>query len=448
MSSIQYNLINKFSAFFKDNNLHDSHHQFLLAVSGGIDSVVLCELSKQAGLKFSIAHCNFGLRGEESERDEKFVRGLGEKYGVGVHVKSFDTSTYAKEEKLSVQEAARELRYQWFEELRKEKGLSYTLLAHHANDNIETVLMNFFRGTGLEGLTGMDVHSSYSHCLRPMLSFRREEIEAFAKENGLEWVEDSSNASNKYTRNFFRNELLPQLKKIYPDVENNLQDNIKRFNKTNLLYRKLVDDFKRKLCKYERVEVRIPVKQLIQWANTSLIYEIIKEYHFKEKQVDEVMKLADSESGKFIENAEYRLIKHRNWFIVTKKKVGGSTVAIDEYEKEVVFECGRLELKQVSIDQFKLDKNNSVAQLDAKEIEFPLLLRRWKQGDYFYPLGLRKKKKIARFLIDQKMPLHQKENVWVIESNKKIIWIVGQRINDRFKVSDSTKDVLIITHQL
>jgi len=409
---------------------------------------VLCELSKQAGLKFSIAHCNFGLRGEESERDEAFVRKLGEKYEANVYVEQFDTSSYASEKKLSIQEAARELRYQWFEQLRKENGFTYTLLAHHANDNLETVLMNFFRGTGLEGLTGMNVYSSYSNCLRPMLSFRREEIEIFAKENDLQWVEDSSNASNTYTRNFFRNELLPQLKKIYPDAENNLLNNIDRFNKTHLLYRKLVDDFKRKLCKYEKEEVRIPVKQLMQWADTALIYEIIKDYGFGEKQVIEVIKLSNSESGKFIENVKHRLIRHRNWFIITKKQTAGSTVAIDEYEKETEFEGGQLKIEKISMDNFKLQKQSSVAQLDAKEVSFPLLLRRWKQGDYFYPLGLRKKKKVARFLIDQKIPLHQKENIWVIESNKKIIWIVGQRIDDRCKITDKTKDVLLLTYKI
>lgn len=448
MPSSQYNLIKKFSEFFKKNDLHHPHYNFLLAVSGGVDSIVLCELSKQAGLNYSIAHCNFRLRGGESERDEMFVRKLGEKYEVDVYVKQFETTTYAEEKKLSIQEAARELRYQWFKELRIEKGFTYTLLAHHANDNVETVLMNFFRGTGLEGLTGMDVHSSYSHCLRPMLSFKREDIETFAKENNLQWVEDSSNTSNKYTRNFFRNELLPQLKKIYPDVENNLSDNIQRFTKTNLLYKKLLDDFKTKLCKYKKDEVWIPVQQLMQWAHTALIYEIIKEYGFGEKQVYEVIKLTNSDSGRFIENGDHRLIKHRNWFIITKKRTAGSTVAIDEYERQVDFEGGKLKIDRVSIDQFKLDKDGPIAQLDAKETAFPLLLRKWKQGDYFYPLGLKKKKKVARYLIDKKTPLHQKENIWVIESNKKIIWVVGQRIDDRFKVSEKTKEVLLITHQL
>ncbi len=204
---------------------HLLNAKVLLAVSGGVDSVVLCELSRQAALNFSIAHCNFGLRGEESERDEAFVRSLGDKYEVEVFVNFFNTSAYAEEKALSIQEAARELRYNWFEDFRKEKELAFTLLAHHANDDIETLLINFFRGTGLEGLTGMPEEKKEAHCLRPMLAIKRRDIEAFANEAGLSWVEDSSNASNKYTRNVFRNEIIPLIQKVYPQAEENLLQN-------------------------------------------------------------------------------------------------------------------------------------------------------------------------------------------------------------------------------
>ena len=203
-----------FLVFFRERNLLQG--KFLAAVSGGIDSSVLCELCKHAGLKLSIAHCNFGLRGEESERDENFVRSLGEKYSVEVFVKKFETEKYANEKKISIQEAARELRYDWFVELKKQHDFSFTLLAHHADDNIETLLMNFFRGTGLQGLTAMpDENRDEKFFLRPLLHIRRKEIVEFAEQNNLQWVVDSSNASSKYTRNFFRNELLPAIKKVY-----------------------------------------------------------------------------------------------------------------------------------------------------------------------------------------------------------------------------------------
>lgn len=444
MNGPHQNMAEKFIKFFKERNLLQC--KFLAAVSGGIDSVVLCELCRQSGIGFAIAHCNFQLRGEESERDEQFVRGLGEKYGLEVFVKRFDTEKYAEERKISIQEAARELRYDWFVQLKKEKGFSFTLLAHHADDNVETLLMNFFRGTGLQGLTAIPKENlEEKFILRPLLEVRRKEIVEFASQNNLQWVEDSSNASSKYTRNFFRNQLLPAIKKVYPQAEENLLDNIERFKKINTLYQISVEELKKKLCEQCASEVRIPVLKLMKYQHTSLIYEIIKDYGFGEKQAEELIKLADADSGKFIENDRYQIIKHRNWFIIAPRTTVANTIAIEEGMETVRFVGGELDLKIVSKEKFHLQKKENIAQLDLRHIEYPLLLRKWKQGDYFYPLGMRKKKKLARFFIDQKLPKNQKENIWVLESNKKIIWIVGMRIDDRFKVVDSTKQILFIS---
>lgn len=443
MSVSNQNILEKFVQFLKSRNLLQG--KFLVAASGGVDSSVLCELCEQAGIPFSIAHCNFQLRGEESERDENFVRSLGEKYGVQVFVKKFDTEDYAEKMKISIQEAARELRYNWFVQLKKENGFSFTLLAHHADDNIETLLMNFFRGTGLQGLTAMpEENLDEKFILRPLLEIRRSEIVEFAKQNHLQWVEDSSNLSSKYTRNFFRNELLPAIQKVYPQVEENLLGNIERFKKTNALYQTAVEELKKKVCEEYTSEVRIPILKLMRYKDTSLIYEIIKDYGFGEKQVEEVIKLADADSGKFIENESYQFIKHRKWFIIASKTAATDTIAIEEGAKKICFGRGQLEFKTILKEKFQLQKNESIAQLDAKHIEFPLVLRKWRQGDYFYPLGMRKKKKLARFFIDQKLSKNQKENIWVVESNKKIIWIVGMRIDDRFKVMDSTKEIFLI----
>jgi len=423
--------------------------KFLLAVSGGIDSVVLCELCRLSGFEFSIAHCNFQLRGEESERDENFVRGLGVKYGVDVFVKRFETEKYAGEKKISIQEAARELRYDWFVELKKEKDFSFTLLAHHADDNVETLLMNFFRGTGLQGLTAMpEENRDEKSFLRPLLEVRRKAIMEFANAHQLQWVEDSSNFSSKYTRNFLRNEWLPSIKKVYPQAEENLLDNIDRFKKINALYQISVEELKKKICETHPSEVRIPVLKLMKYQHTSLIYEIIKDYGFGEKQVEEVIRLAAADSGKYIENDQYQIIKHRNWFVIAPKSSFADTVVIEEGVETVCFAGGKLELKIIPKEKFRLQKKENLAQLDLRRIEFPLLLRKWKQGDYFYPLGMPKKKKLARFFIDRKLPKNRKENIWVLESGKKIIWVVGMRIDDRFKVTDSTKAVLLITASL
>jgi tRNA(Ile)-lysidine synthase len=438
-------LFQRFKKYIQQQNLFQQKDQLLIAVSGGVDSVVLCELCKQAELNFTIAHCNFNLRGEESERDERFVKSLGEKYGVEVLVKRFDTNDYADENGLSIQEAARKLRYDWFAQLLKEKGFAYTLLAHHADDNMETLLMNFFRGTGLQGLTAIPEVDKKNHLLRPLLHVRRKEIEAFAKENNLQWVEDSSNSSTKYTRNFFRHEIIPAIKKVYPQVEENLLNNIDRFKKINVLYQSSVEKLKQEVCEQHLNEVRIPIRKLMKYETTSLLYEIIKDYGFGEKQVDEVMKLMEAESGKFIENGQYQIIRHRNWLIVAPKLYTAETIAIEKDSDTIQFSGGQLQMRIQSIEKFNLDKSAMVAQLDVKHIEFPLLLRKWKRGDYFYPLGMHKKKKLSRFFIDQKLSKNQKENIWIIESNKKIIWIAGLRIDDRFKITPSTKEVLQLT---
>lgn len=442
-------LAEQFRNVIQSNSLFSSKDKLLLAVSGGVDSVVLCELCKQAGYDFIIAHCNFRLRGEESERDENFVRKLGEKYGVEVKIKGFDTEKYATENKISIQEAARALRYEWFEMLVNEelcKETVYLLTAHHRDDNIETLLMNFFRGTGLHGLTGIPV--SYGHIKRPLLSFSKEELIQFAKEFKLDYVEDSSNLSSKYTRNFFRNEIIPAISKVYPQVKENLQDNINRFKEIEKLYKFSVGQIIEKLCRKKGAEVHIPVKQLMQYDNRALIYEIISKYGFNEKQVDEVIKLSASDSGKYMESPtlQYRIIRHRHWFIISPVQSGeAGIIVIEEKESNIGFEAGKLQI-ELSVKK-AIDRTGSgdTACLDAKGISFPMVLRKWKTGDYFYPLGMKKKKKLSRFFIDQKLSKSEKENTWVIESDKKIIWVLGHRIDERFKITDNTKNTLRLT---
>ena len=437
----------------------------MLAVSGGVDSVVLCELCKQSGFDFTILHCNFQLRGEESERDEKFVRGLGKKYDVEVKVKKFETEQYALKNKMSIQEAARELRYEWFREIVDSSAFSvqrhglitdhssliiHLLTAHHADDNAETVLMNFCRGSGLHGLTG--IPASFGNVKRPLLSFTKDELVQFAKENKLAFVEDSSNLSSKYTRNLFRNEVIPAISKVYPEVKANLVDNTHRFKEIEKLYKVAVGDIKKRLVKQKDNEYHIPIKQLMGYNNRALIYEIIADFNFTEKQIDEVIKLANSDSGKYVESPQsnYRIIRHRHWFIISPiQTFQAATIIIEEKDKAVNFREGKLEIEGFQnssrLRRDKIQNSDSIACLDAKEISYPLILRKWKTGDYFYPLGMKKKKKLSRFFIDQKLSKTEKEKAWVIEMNKKIIWVVGKRIDDRFKITDKTKAVLQIS---
>lgn len=443
----------KFIEYLRRFSFIQPKQKQLVAVSGGVDSVVLCDLMVATGYDLVIAHCNFQIRGEESQRDERFVRGLAEKYGKEFLVRAFDTETYARENKLSIQVAARELRYGWFktiltDESRPELKASYILTAHHANDNIETLLINFFKGTGISGLHG--ILPVQGKILRPLLFARKKELLQYANEKGLPYVEDSSNVSDKYTRNFFRHQLFPLLSGIYPNVEENLLRNIERFVEAEELYKQSVDQHKKKLLEVKGNEVHIPVLKLQKTTPVAtIVYEIIKNYGFKAGQVNEIIGLFESESGKYVSSSSHRIIKNRRWLIISPKQLQeAALLLIEADDKKIVFEHGELTLEKVTKSApFQIPVDQNIAAIDMSQITFPLILRRWKQGDYFYPLGMKKKKKLSRFLLDQKLSKIDKENVWVIEMNKKIFWIVGHRIDERFKILPSTKEVLKISFQ-
>ncbi len=321
----------------------------------------------------------------------------------------------------------------------------FLLTAHHAGDNAETILMNFCRGTGLHGLTG--IPAKIGRICRPLLEFSREEIMEFAKDNKLGYVEDSSNLSSKYTRNYFRNEIIPAIARVYPQIKDNLGDNINRFREIEKLYKLSVGEIKKKVCRQKGVELHIPVRQLMGFDSKALIYEIISPYGFSEKQVDEVAKLAESESGRYIKSPgnDCRIIRHRHWLIISPRKdMEAENILIEEGVKEVKYKRGTLIIQAITGSKSLSTHSTTTACLDAKSIQFPLLLRKWKEGDYFYPLGMKKKKKLSRFFIDQKLSKTEKEQVWVLESEQKIIWIVGHRIDDRFKLTEKTKNVLQI----
>ena len=455
--------------------VHPTQKQ-LIAVSGGVDSVVLCDLMCNASYEFTIAHCNFQLRGAESERDEAFVRGLGQKYGKEVLVKKFDTDHYASHHKVSIQVAARQLRYDWFYSLintnkalyqndenncsrelpHSRKGVGedsdlpkYILTAHHANDNIETVIMNFFKGTGIAGLHG--ILPLHGKIFRPLLFAHKDDLLNYANQHSLSFVEDTSNLVDKYTRNFFRNQIIPLIKEVYPNVEKNLIRNIERLTEAEELYKQSIELHKKKLLEFKGNEVHIPLLKLQKTVPlATVIYEIIKDYGFTSAQVSEVTDLLSSETGKYISTVDYRIIKNRKWLIISPaRSTEASNILIEANDKKIKFELGELTFETFKkVDSLLITSGNDTAMVDLSEVTFPLILRRWKPGDYFYPLGMQKKKKLNRFLTDQKLSKTQKENIWVLEMNKKIIWIVGHRIDNRFKINNSTKLVLKITSKL
>ena len=437
-------LLTRFVHNIVEKKLFAPSDRLLIAVSGGVDSVVLCDLCRNAGFDFEIAHANFQLRGEDSVADEHFVRGLAEQLRVPVHVKKFDTPAYAGEKKFSIQVAARELRYEWFNEL-LDNGPRFLLTAHHADDNIETVLMNFFRGTGITGLRGM--LPKQNRIVRPLLFASKKEILAYAKERKLSWREDISNASDKYSRNYFRNTIIPMVYKIYPEAEANLIHNISRFAEADELFNQAVDLHKKRLLELKGDEVHIPILKLSRVSPLhTILFEVIKDYGFTSHQLNEVLHLTTGAQGSYVQSSTHRIIKNRNWLIIAPvNNENGIHIVIDDDAREVNFSGGTLKIDGGDADNINFSDDVHVAELDQRRIRFPLLLRKWKAGDYFYPLGMKKKKKISRFLIDNKLSKTEKEKLYVIESDKKICWVVGMRIDERFKITAATKKILRLT---
>jgi tRNA(Ile)-lysidine synthase len=441
-------LLELFKSFNVKERLFAPADRLLLAVSGGLDSMVLAELCHRAGLDFVIAHCNFQLRGAESQRDEEFVIQQAARYGCDIRIRRFDTASYALSKKVSVQVAARQLRYEWFETLLLDGQARFVLTAHQLDDNIETMVMNFFKGTGIAGLRGM--LPKQGHVVRPLLFATREQLEAFAVGAGLNWMEDSSNQSDKYTRNYFRHQVIPLIAQVYPGALSNLADNLGRFREIEKVYRQSIDVQLGKLLERRGNEIHIPVEKLRKLSPlATLLFEVLTPYGFSPQQLDAVIALVDSDSGKYVVSSGegYRLLKNRNWLILSPlESIEAAHILVEEKDVVVRFREGGLRFERMGMPA-TLDQGPLVALLDASRVVFPLLLRRWRPGDYFYPLGMRKKKKLSRFFIDCKLSIADKERVWVLEMDKKVIWVVGLRIDDRWKIGPGTASVLRIGYE-
>jgi len=443
-------LFKQFKNNWKENftNISVANANFFIAVSGGIDSCVLLHLMHQLKASIIILHCNFNLRGEESLRDEKFVAALAEKYNIPILIKDFDTENFAVENKISIQEAARNLRYNWFSEIliSNNDEQEFLLTAHNADDNIETVLMNVFRGTGIKGLTGIPLWDKKNKIIRPLLFALRNDIVAYATENKLAWVEDSSNKKDNYTRNFFRHQIIPLVEQKFTNAKENVLHNISKWNDVATIYAHQLNQYKKTLLIKDKAEYKIPILLLKKSvAYKTVLWELVKEFGFTTNQLHDIVCLLDADNGSFVQSNKYKIFKNRKWLIIATLQTNvAQQILIEETDKNIVFEKGKLSFKSLAAKEIAITSNKSVALLNATEMKYPLLLRKWKEGDYFYPLGMKKKKKLSRFFIDLKLSSTEKENVWVIEMNKKIVWIVNYRIDDRFKIEPNTNNVLRI----
>lgn len=438
-------MLNRFQKQLSSIVNHPEKKTFLLAVSGGVDSVVMAELFSKAGYSFAIAHCNFQLRGTESDGDEQFVKELAARYDVPFHVKHFDTSGHAENHKVSLQMAARDLRYNWLKEAMVEDKYDYLVIAHHADDAIETFFINLLRGTGIAGLHG--IASVHQNIIRPMLCFSRREIEDYASAQKLKWREDSSNASDKYERNKIRHHLVPELLKINPDAAKAIKHTIENLSETEVIYRKEIGDKLNKMVAEKDNKIYISISALKKLEHPHVyLYEYIKQYGFNYIQAREICHSLEGQPGKLFLSATHRIAKDRRSLII--EKIGGEeqnqvfTIDNEENTFKSPDICFDISLKE-KFDGYKPFNPPSVASLDYNKLKFPLKVRKWVKGDKFCPLGMKKPKKISDFLIDMKVSLPDKDKVYVMLSGNDIAWIIGYRIDDRFKIVSATKKMYI-----
>jgi len=435
-----------FESFIEKNSLFDTSQKIILAVSGGVDSMVLAFLFHKAGFNFGIAHCNFALRGQEADLDETLVKKTAEKYKVSFYCKKFDTKKYAKDNKISIQMAARELRYTWFNELYQEKYCDLIALAHHKNDSAETFLINLIRGTGISGLHGIKAKNNIF--IRPLLFCNKTRIENYAKNHKIDFRNDMSNFEDKYTRNKLRNKIIPLLENINPVVVDSLCDTAAHLTDVEIIYQQAIDKYKNEIMSKRGLHTIINLTRLKEIEGFhALLYEILSPYGFNTSQIKDIYIALEGISGKVFYSPTFKLLKDREELIIEELENKGNKPLLINKNDSLIKSEG-LSLSLSTFEKTAIFKPFSASPktvfLDYNKLEFPLILRKWQKGDCFVPLGMKTKKKVSDFLIDNKLNLFEKENLHLLFSGEKAVWIVGMRADERFKITSETKQVLKI----
>ncbi len=435
-------MLKRFEVNINKNNLFSKTDKLLVAFSGGVDSVVLADLLHKAGYNIELAHCNFQLRGKEAKDDTAFCESFAETLKVPFHVIYFDTKAYVAEHKISVQMAARELRYNWFKTLKTEHGFDYILTAHHANDNLETLLVNLIRGTGIKGLQGIPEKQNYM--VRPLLFATKEDIRDYATQQKLAFREDSSNQEVKYKRNFIRHQIVPELKKLNPAIEETIHTSVQFFKQSSEIVTEYAAIKFNSICKEENNQLFIDIKLLLsEKQKETLLFEWLYNKQFKTTQIQQLTEALINEDrvGKQFSSATHKLVIDRNYIIV---KALEKEEQVKEFMITSISDTKHLPIhlsfEETTDTTFSTSKNE--ISIPYSTDLFPLKLRRWKQGDKFKPFGMGGFKKLSDFFKDQKLSLFEKESTWILENNQHIIWIVGHRMDDRCKVVDGTERVI------
>ncbi len=437
-------MIAEFKEFIAENHLIKQEDRILLAVSGGIDSMVMAYLFLGQQYETGIAHCNFSLRGTESDKDEELVRNFAVAHNLPFFATRFATKAFASKNKLSIQMAARDLRYAWFEEIRSTNGYDQIAVAHNLNDNIETLLINLTRGTGLAGMSGMKPVSN--RIIRPLLFASRNDIITFQKEKGIKFREDKSNADSKYTRNKIRHLVIPVLKEINPSIETTLNETAERFSGFNEIVLEYISGLSKKISEEKEQFILFNINKLKKiLKNRAVIYELFKPFGITNALVTDLLKIIEGKTGGQVTTSTHRIIKNRKELIISEKTAAPETEYIVNNEKQFKGFPGISSVKEIMITEaYKIPSDPGTACIDIQKVTFPMIIRKWKAGDQFYPLGMNQRKKLSDYFIDKKYSLFDKENIFILESDGKIVWIIGDRIDNRFKITRSTKKGLLI----
>jgi tRNA(Ile)-lysidine synthase len=411
--------------------------KILLAVSGGVDSMVMAHLFREAGFQIGVAHCNFQLRGEDSKADEALVNLFCIEKKIPFHLQRFDTNAFAEESGLSIQLAARELRYKFFKEVREENGYDSIATAHHLNDSLETVLLNLTKGTGIKGLAGIPVRNEF--IIRPLLFASRDEILDYASLHRIHWREDKSNTENDYQRNFLRNKVIPLLEEINPNLSETFRSTAERISGAVSMTEEFLSNFKSNSVRSFDDEEQIDLNALKKYSFSQvLLWELIKSKGFNYDQCCDIVR--QHQTGKQFFSTGHRLVIDRDVLIIRSVKVEEILERlINAGDKSASNGSEILLIDQNTDSKIQIDKDPLIAQLDASTISFPLRWRKWEAGDFFQPLGMQSKKKLSDFFIDLKIPVSQKEKITVLESSGRIVWVVGYRISDDCKITPSTR---------
>lgn len=434
---------NSFSQLIKKRALFNEGDKLLVAVSGGVDSMVLWHLLDGLGFSYGIAHCNFKLRDEDSDGDEEFVRNKATELDVGFHVKSFETKVYAQEHGISTQMAARDLRYAWFKELSEELGYTKLLTAHHADDDVETYFLNLARGTSIKGLKGMEFVQN--EIVRPLLNFSKYEIQNFAELKKIEWRDDISNSETYYKRNFIRHQIIPDFKELNPEFLRTMKRNMAKNQEVFELTKKMIDDLKAEHLVKTVKGWSLSKKFLNQQGiGPYILSQLLNEFEFTFTQCEDILEGFKGSPGKKFRSKDYQLLIDRELLFVQKiENVEGRKAAVILNEEYLLASLPmKYNVRILSKEGLSIDKSPKNAMLDYDKLDFPMELRSWELGDRFYPLGMKGQKLISDLLIDLKVPVLDKESIHVLSSNDKIAWVVGLRVSEEFKVDKNTKRVV------